>query len=560
MSHDHDSKRWNETSKVNVPLYSTTQNATYNGAHDAYENDYLFFGQHLDKTNADPYPVHISNVTKGDAVDAMGISAKGGNRVYKATAYYQNATKDNFLYNKDAWALHPSLTAIDFTKMVAEGDSATTIPATFSVDSNKDYDADGNAIAAGTYTNASKGHVTQNLLVYNSGEPVFDKKDAAGIAEKDVVYHNIVASGSPATYSTDYLHLVDKQEFWCPIAFNVNTRAWYERLPHAYRNVQTLGYDKGSAWEGIVLPFTATKVTASTNGEISHFYETDELNHEYWLRGLTGVDASDSVAAFMQPALNAENGFAVDAQRTSKIPNYLYRNTYFANIPTCDRSENFGKHYDDALNGVTFQNYIPLTAGIPYIVAFPGNDFYEFSMEGDGSYSTSTHDKPGNGQWATFETGATTIPVTSAAMKTTVGDYAHVGTFLHADWSSINSGVSSYGINAGGSAFDDHVTTAVPFRTYMAQSANPAPRRIKIAYGAEPAVEEEDDVDGPAFQILVDGMDVTVESTYEQSVPVTVHTVAGQLVIRHEAKSGTTHFRLPKSGVYIIGGKRYLVR
>lgn len=553
MSHDHDSKRWNETSKVNVPLYSTTQNATYNGAHDAYENDYLFFGQHLDKTNADAYPVHISSVAKGDAVDAMGISAKGGNRVYKATAYYQNATKDNFLYNKDAWALHPLLTAIDFTEMVVEGDGATTIPATFSVDSNKDYDADGTPIAAGTYTNASKGHVTQNLLVYNSGEPVFDKKDAAGIAEKDVVYHNIVKTGE--TFAADYLHLVDKQEFWCPIAFNVSTRAWYERLPHAYRNVQTLGYDKGSAWEGIVLPFTATKVTASTNGEISHFYETDELNHEYWLRGLTGVDASASsvVAAFMQPALSAKNGFAVDAQGTSKIPNYLYRNTYFANIPTYDRSENFGKHYYDAAHGgVTYTDYIPLTAGVPYIVSFPGNDFYEFSMEGDGSYSTSTHDKTGNGQWATFETGATTIPVTISAMNTTEGGYKHVGTFLHT--------ACDYGINDGGSAFDDAVTSVVPFRTYMVQSANPAPHRIKIAYGAEPAVEEKDDVDGPAFQIVVDGMDVTVESTYEQSVPVTVHTVAGQLVIRHEAKPGTTHFRLPKSGVYIIGGKRYLVR
>lgn len=113
----------------------------------------------------------------------------------------------------------------------------------------------------------------------------------------------------------------------------------------------------------------------------------------------------------------------------------------------------------------------------------------------------------------------------------------------------------------GGSAFDDDVKTAVPFRTYMAAATTPGrAHRIKIAYGAEPAVEEEDDVDGPAFQIVVDGMDVTVESTYEQSVPVTVHTVAGQLVIRHEAKPGTTHFRLSKSGVYIIGGKRYLVR
>lgn len=547
MSHNHDAKRWNETSKVNVPLYSSAQNATYNGAHDAYENDYLFFGQHLDKTNANAYPVRISNVAKGDAVDVLGVSANGGNRVYKAVGYYGDPTADNFLYNKDAWALNHLLTDIDFTHMTAEGDGASPLPAKFSVDSNKDYDADGDPIAAGSYTNAAMGHVTQNLLVYNAVETVFDKMDVAGIAEKDVVYHNIVASGNPATFVTDYLHLVDKQEFWCPIAFNVGSRVWYERKPQAYRNVPTAGYGAGSAWEGIVLPFTATKVTASTNGEISHFYGEDKLNHEYWLRGLTGVTTStNAIATFARPASSETEGFYDTKQSTTS---YLYKNTYFANLEGYDRSEDFGKHYADAAGeGVTFFNYIPLTAGIPYIVAFPGNDFYEFSMEGNGSYSTSTHDKSGNGQSATFETGATTIPVTSE-MATSVGGYNHVGTFLHQS--------DKMTTNDDGTAFV--VGSAVPFRTFMAAVASPSPgltRGIIMIGEVGGEYHEDSDYKEATLSFRFEGLDVVVTSTYLKDRVLDVYNAVGMHTVRHLASPGESRFTLPGHGVYIIGGKK----
>lgn len=514
ITHNHDAKRWNSDQDKNVPLYDASA--------DAYANDYLFFGQHLDKTSGDAYPVRINQQANGDAVNQQGVSANGGNRVYKAAGYYQSCTDSEFYYNKDAWALYATLTAIDFTEATAESDNANAAPSRFTVDSNADA--------------GNTDHVTQNLLVYcnEADKTVF----AAGtygdnIPETDIRYHAI------SNGTTDYLHLVDRQDFWAPKQFTVNQRTWYQRYPQNYRNVGD-GYYGASAWEGIVLPFTVKRVIASQNGEISHFFGSDELHHEYWLRGLTAVTTADDMtkATFARPSEMAEYGF-VDSRQTAAKFNYVYRNNYFANLINYDRTEDFGKHYADASTdgGVTFESYLPLTAGIPYIVSFPGQDFYEFSMEDQT-------------ELATFEsTGTTVIPLTGI-MKTSANGYDHVGTFLHVD--------CGYGMNDGGSAFDNAVTAVLPFRTYL-DATQPQAHARRIMIGETDA--DDVDVEGSEsadLKIWSEDGTLYIRSTYDTTLA--FYTVSGIKLRDLDVWPGVNKYEDILPGTYIIGKTKVMIR
>ncbi len=562
VTHTHDVNRWSDADGVvdvdvlaeagtNVPLNDGNKviadsfayneigevDATYHGVSEAYANDYLFFGQHLDKVNADAYPMHINAIANGDAE-----ATKGGNRVFKAAGYYQSKEDQQFFYNKDAWALYPELTAIDFTTAI-ESDGASTVPTMFSVDSNND---------GGTYSNETTGRITQNLLVYNSGEPVFDKKDVADINESDVVYHNIV------NCATDYFHLVDKQDFNAPIAFNVNTRAWYERKPQTYRNVGD-DYNSSTAWEGICLPFTATKVTAEKNGEISHFYGETEggdhtLHHEYWLTGFTAL-AGDK-ATFARPSVSGTGLFVNDNQNAAKF-DYTYGvNSYFTSL------FNYNNHYDtrddegdDTMDSHdnawyamshTFKDYVPLTAAVPYIVAFPGDDFYEFTME--SYYKDDEYGREEYPQMATFESGATTIKVTDDDnATTTVGTHNHKGTYLHVS--------AQYGINDGGTAFE-YGKEILPFRTYLPTETLPAkPQRVMIYDGMN--ADSEDDLSlsvGDKLKIYTQGNTIIVESNYDTTLK--LYTVSGIYVKALQINAGVNKFNNIPSGLYIIGDKK----
>ena len=538
-THDHDVKRWVSASNVNVPLYSATQHTEYNGAHDAYEDDYLFFGQHLDKENADAYPVHINKDVTGDIV------YKGGNRVYKTDGYYHSKNNDGFYYNMDAWALQHKLTAVDYTNRTAEGDGANNFPGKFSLDSN----------------------ISQNLLVYNEGETIFDKKDVENIAEQDVVYHNIVKNSSG--FETDYFHLVDKQCFNAPIAFNVKTRAWYERVPQYFRNVGTNGsdYANPTAWEGICLPFTAKKVTASVNGEITHFYGVDiadpdsddhTLHHEYWLNGMTAY--ASGTATFMRPATSG-SGLFVGGSQISGSYSYV-ANPYFTSLEKYIDDQNTRDDVKWYNSDHTFSDYVYLTAGVPYIISFPGNDFYEFSLEGT-EYDRASHTKIGDPQKITFDGGATTILVSDDEMKpTTVSGQSHVGTYMEmADADSSNKGV--YGMNAQGSSFEADCV-ALPFRTYMKGSGTAQTRSILIMdpYLAD-LMEEvteapEDELGEDYLKIWSEGRDIVIETSEARNFNLYRHdgTYRGTL----HCSAGLNRFSQEVEGIYLVGGEKLLVK
>ena len=588
--HTHDAARWKDTDNdgeadSNVPLYNGTLTVndktvdvsgngteyfTYRGLPAGYANDYLFFGQHLDLVDADAYPVHIEPVANGDA-----NAGKGGNRVYETDAYYQSNTASKMYYNKDAWALKPSLTAIDYTKMTVEGDGANTLPTKFSVDSNKDYDADGNPIASTPYSNAANGHVTQNLLVYNGGQDVFaDGVYDINMAESAISYHSI------ANGSTDYFHLVDKQDFNAPIEFNVNTRAWYERLPKSYRNLVdkdgdgTVDYNSSSAWEGIVLPFTATKVTAEKNGEITHFYGETEggdhtLHHEYWLTGMVAADGDK--ATFARPAISGK-GLFVETNQTEAKHDYLYQaNDYFTSLfnyngnydTRDDEGDDTMGNHDKAWYAKkhTFTNYVPLTAEVPYIVAFPGDDFYEFSME---SYyndkDSSSYGKTSYSQKATFESGATTIKVSDGnSVSTTVEgegtNHTHLGTYLHE--------TGKYGMNDNGSAFVSG-QVILPFRTYMTISSPSSPvHSIRISDvvvqmdGSEPG-DNDEELDSEVLRIWSEGQEIVVDTPV--AVDLNVYTSNGIMLAVLHCKEGINRFLMDSTGLYFVGKVKLLLK
>ena len=495
--------RYLRTAAPNYGNMQTSHNAEHAGDYALIPHDCFFFGQTLTPTAEKKYPEHIDD-------DFSVNTWTEANRVYRTAGYYGSSTNEGFHYNKVAWAMQPTLTAIDFTAENATVPS--TVPSTAPDDSSSgfygktddrpesltSFSSDHNGTAS-PYDNAATGKVTQNLLVYNNdnGGAVFKFKDLSTSTEEDVQYHNILLNGF-GTYTTDFFHLVDKQDFNAPVAFNVSNRAWYERLPQAYRNVHSLGYDNGAAWEGFCLPFAPTKVTASTNGEITHFYGDDETGHEYWLRGLKSVQAPTAV--FVRPETQ------------------------------------------------------PIAGGAPYIVAFPGNDFYEFSMEGDSDYDTYIHGRTGNGQTATFEASAVTIPVSDSQVQNVTKDgYAHYSTFVH---------TQGYGIVEGGSKFQEG-QDILPFRTYLSAVSNSA-KAIFIVDGIDDIYRNEepdlpsDEQVRDALRVWTTGHNILVQTSADVSLPVT--SLSGMLLDVLHCQAGLNRFPVTYRGICIVGQRKLVIK
>ncbi|MDO4210959.1 MAG: hypothetical protein Q4D23_04465 [Bacteroidales bacterium] len=590
-SHTHDAARWNDESGMNVPLYNGTATVddrtvyegvtpiVYRGLPAGYADDYLFFGQHLDRDNADAWPVHIEPVAKGDA-----DGAKGGNRVYKTSGFYQSAVDRGFYYNKDAWALQPTLTAVDFTVnhhsqhdpygYTTEGDGANTTPLAFSVDSNRDYDINGSHASADGYDgydNASYGHVTQNLLVCYD-----DEADAAlftvGIygndtPEEAVRYHTLrdTGNGSASAISTANFHLVDKQDFNSPYSFKVDGRQWYERRPQRYRAVDD-GYMNPSAWEGLSLPFNVVKeVHSEAEGNmLSHFYgmptaemqatpalNNRTLHHEYWLTGL--VAAAGEEATFLRPSMTDGDGLFYSSHQAGWP--YDYKNTYYVGLPNYydwydtrddEGADTMGNH-EQAWYALphTFDAYPRITQAIPYLIAFPGSGYYEFDLSYTGPEAAD--------QLIVFEgdgpIAVSDIEINEGHSTTTVGSHVHVGTYLHK--------ASQLGVNAAGSAFEAG-ETILPFRTYMT-ATTPSVRRIVIRgdKAEEIDVREDDnigDLSEPTLYIYGDGTTIVVESNYDTELR--VYTPAGRLMRTLNVTTGTNRYEGFRPDIYIVGGKK----
>ena len=536
-------------------------------------NDFLFWGQSLQSTPED-YPVKIASQQKKYMT----------NRVYRTDAYYGNTDKDYFHYN--AYKL-------DTKHMGTYVHIPTTTAINFAATDRDEPDV---------YDNLTiKDGVTQNLLVYTAADDTSKENEAYDIVHQALNYdektqegsiqgHHIVKTGE--TYATPFLHLVERtaknensegwtcknNDFCVPLEFSVTNHAWYVRKPMLYAEKTT------GAWEGISLPFTVQKAEASLNGEITHFYGTpteDELanpatnthtlHHEYWLRGLTGVDETAKTATFQRPGKTAEL-FIPKTANAAKW-NYQFSNSFFVNT-----YKDLAYRWDaDSYyaNNHEYKDYIPLAAGVPYIVRFPGERYYEFDLS--SKFYNSLLNKKEDPQTITFhayankepQKSAIVIPIT-ADMKTVSNGYAHRGTFAAKEVA--NGGI--YALNTEGTAFSNTATSQIvmPFRTYLTkESTNAGVRssavssviRISETTGIdriEPEINGNDDT--PAGESLyirpIGAHRVRIESTYATQLQ--VFSTTGQLYRILDVRPGTATYSGFPDGIYIFGKAKVLVK
>lgn len=552
-------------------------------------NDFIFWGQSLQKV-PDLCPSQI----------ASHQNSYMRNRIYRTAGYYGDTKLDAFHYNASnnanslmsTYVHQTTTTAIDFTCRNDKG-AAMGFKQAADINQNGIFypPVDDNAKIFSDLS-IQQG-VSQNLLVYTAanGNDIDNNTEAYDIADNALGYkentsettiygHHIFKNNADDGYTTSLLHLVERtpegknsegdkcenNDFCAPIPFTVTNHAWYVRKPMYYAE------DATGAWEGICLPFTAQKVMASLNGEITHFYGDKYLHHEYWLRGLTEVNTTNNTATFQRPGTTAGLFQAEGAESKD----YTFNNNFFVTT--------YGEHFynKDAnpyySNQQEYKNYQLLTKGIPYLVRFPGYHYYEFDLSSkfynnilntNESSQTVTFHAFGNENETEPADKAIVIPITQA-MTTQHNGYYHVGSFAA---TKVANG-TIYGMNAVGTAFDDASTlqTVMPFRTYMTTlmtnartRSTDAPSVIRIAETT--GIEKiESDVNGnddtPAGESLfirpIGAHRVRIESTY--STQLQVFTTTGQLYRILDVRPGTATYSGFPDGIYIFGNRKIMVK
>lgn len=549
-------------------------------------NDFIFWGQSLQKV-PDLCPSQI----------ASHQNSYMRNRIYRTAGYYGDTKLDAFHYNASnnanslmsTYVHQTTTTAIDFTcrndKRAAMG-------------FNKAEDINQNGIFyppvndnAKVFSDLSiQQGVSQNLLVYTAANDIDNNTEAYDIADnalgykentsETTIYGHHIFKNNADGYTTSLLHLVERtpegknsegdkcenNDFCVPIEFSVTNHAWYVRKPMYYAE------DATRAWEGICLPFTAQKVMASLNGEITHFYGDEYLHHEYWLRGLTEVNTTNNTATFQRPG-TTEGLFQAEGAESK---DYTFNNNFFVTT--------YGEHfYNKDANPYystqqEYKNYQLLTKGIPYLVRFPGYRYYEFDLSSkfynnilntNVSSQTVTFHAFGNENETEPADKAIVIPITQA-MATQYNGYYHVGSFAA---TKVANG-TIYGMNAVGTAFDDASTlqTVMPFRTYMTtlmtndrtrSSEVPSVIRISETTGIdriEPEINGNDDT--PAGESLfirpIGAHRVRIESTY--STQLQVYSTTGQLYRILDVRPGTATYSGFPDGIYIFGNRKIMVK
>lgn len=543
-------------------------------------NDFIFWGQSLQKL-PDLYPSQI----------ASHQNSYMRNRIYRTAGYYGDTKLDAFHYNASnnanslmsTYVHQTTTTAIDFTCLNDKG-------AAMGFNQNGIFYPPVNDNAKVFSDLSIQQGVSQNLLVYTAANDIGNNTEAYDIADnalgykentsETTIYGHHIFKNNADGYTTSLLHLVERtpegknsegdkcenNDFCVPIPFSVTNHAWYVRKPMYYAE------DATGAWEGICLPFTAQKVKASLNGEITHFYGDKYLHHEYWLRGLTEVNTTNNTATFQRPGTTAGLFQAEGAEsKDYTFNNNFFVTTYGEHFYNKDANPYYSKQQE-------YKNYQLLTKGIPYLVRFPGYRYYEFDLSSkfynnilntNESSQTVTFHAFGNENETEPADKAIVIPITQA-MATQYNGYYHVGSFAA---TKVANG-TIYGMNAVGTAFDDASTlqTVMPFRTYMTtlmtndrtrSSEVPSVIRISETTGIdriEPEINGNDDT--PAGESLficpIGAHRVRIESTY--STQLQVFSITGQLYRILDVRPGTATYSGFPDGIYIFGNRKIMVK
>jgi hypothetical protein len=393
-----------------------------------WPDDYLFFGQSL---NYD----HVTGRTHQDVPSAINrsgerlLTTEAGNRVYRAPAYFRSSEMGVAHFNpyavfakskKDVPAVeaYKGMTAIDFTGHddVSHGYQSGKISAApyNHVENGAFYPP---LLDDGGLSGLRNADLTKNLLVYTGtstdaavktdavvsnylDDEAYAENDATGfgyvegkaeyrtVAYRDphkVYGHWVQQRGNGYVATRDHL-LVDKQDFFAPMAYTFveDTEGkehlmWYQRDPDNF-------VDTEKGWEGISLPFTADIVTTQTKGELTHFYEGSTTGHEYWLRlfagnvklkeGSTDIYTADfNVPAASGDDKNVTNTFLWD---------YYYKGNEHNQKDM--RQDTYQTYYSSSRQ---YDQYPRLAVGTPYLIGFPGATYYEFDLSGTWQAATT---------------------------------------------------------------------------------------------------------------------------------------------------------------------------
>ena len=378
-----------------------------------WPDDYLFFGQtlnygYIEGTDHQEHPSAINRI------DGRVQNTAGGNRVYRAPAYFRSKDMQVAYYNpyavfaqtkKDDAGVkaYQNMTAIDFTGFndVVNGyqksavSNGNTIGTTHFFPPLLDHDG---------LTGFMNVDLTQNLLAY-APEPTADQStydvldtyfsDIACVEQGDdestdadesgyrriaalsandienVKGHVVFKSRKGFTADRDHF-LVDRQDFNAPISYTFasDNRMWYQRTPENF-------VDEKSGWDAVSLPFSAELVTTPDKGEITHFYSGSTTGHEYWLREFKGgsVSANDDktyVASFMKPDAGTER----KVYTNTFLWDYYYSHDSYLDKNTDEYQKTYYK--DEHV----YSGYAYSGAGTPYILGLPGSRYYEFDLSG----------------------------------------------------------------------------------------------------------------------------------------------------------------------------------
>jgi hypothetical protein len=383
------------------------------------------------------------------------------------------------------------------------------------------------------------------------------------------------ATGTGYTAPVDHF-LVDKNDFNAPIEYTFATgkRMWYQRVPETYVDLTNKG------WGGISLPFDVELVTTQTKGELTHFYSKSnsvddngtKVGHEYWLREFTdGGAANTSNSKIFEANFKYPDAITSDADKL--VSNTFLYDYYYSKSTQHDaNADTYQTYYN---NTRTYDDYAYAQAATPYIIGFPGSNYYEFDLSGS-FVPANTEYKFSSAlpkQTITFASNtAVTINVSDDELAAAAAAPVADGYRFNANYMSKPIATGSYVLNAEGGSYTETaaVQPAVPFRPYFsAVPSSPAPERYsalvispvtksQLEFEGEYDPDNEDQTD--MLNIFARRGKIVVESLCRSKVSVRIVNSTGMLIDIFDIQPGEViETPISSSGIYFVNDKKLRV-
>ena len=594
--------------------YWTDDNTKTSGYAPIWPDDYLYFGQTLSYGHVEGR-THQSVPSVINRSDGRVLTTIDGNRVYRAPAYFGSSQMSVAHFNPyavfaqtkkddDHTIAYQGMTAIDFA-------------------GNNESAYQKGAYSQSVYANIAGGafyppllddgglisfknvDLTKNLLVYTlasggTGEnetPTAAQRTANTVStvlhdyacvESDDGYRRVAEWDRLSYYNDMQGHwvengtatrdhfLVDKEDFNCPITYTMASgkRIWYQRMPDNY--VTTTNENKTIGWEGISLPFEAELVTTPDKGEITHFYGNNKTGHEYWLREyMGGTVTSDKTILEAKFNSLAAGTHSKDYENTYLWDNYYsHDDVYHATVDNDKNEDVYQKDYYKT--GHTYTDYPYNGVGVPYLVGFPGNSYYEFDLSGlwtPANRYNGPIENPGP-QAITFASkvsggsNVVTIGISDTELSTqkvTKDGYTYVPNYVNK-----MPGVTAYVLDDDGGSYVKNSASATisAFRPYFIEGngtrgtesdmreSDSKVERVVFENDYPSDLLPRDDSKGlndGTLDIYGKRHKVVVESNLRYMTDVRIVNVAGMTLSSFSIEPGETiETRVESSGVYIV--------